>query len=48
MTWLNGKVMCRSCYKHRYAEQYGKVYPYSDKNYTKEEAEALRDWEGQV
>lgn len=27
MTWLNGKCMCRDCYKDEYISYYGNKYP---------------------
>ena len=30
MRWLNGKCMCRSCYKREYEDYYLKPYPDND------------------
>ena len=30
MRWLNGVCGCRSCYKARYQDVYGKVYTWND------------------
>lgn len=30
MHWLNGKCMCRSCYKQYFREYYGMPYTWSD------------------
>lgn len=32
MTWLNGRCLCRSCYKEMYKDQYHREYEYSDKD----------------
>lgn len=30
MRWLNGKCMCRSCYKYEYEQEYRKPYIWDD------------------
>lgn len=35
MRWLNGKCMCRECYKSEYEDFYGKYYKWDDLNGTR-------------
>lgn len=41
MTWLSGKAHCRSCYKDRYHEVYGKPYRWDDKDYSEQDVVIL-------
>lgn len=40
MRWLNGKCMCRECYKSEYEDFYGKYYKWDDLNGTRPTREA--------
>lgn len=40
-TWLNGKCLCRDCYKHYFEDVYGELYRWDDKDYAVEEMKKL-------
>lgn len=46
MRWLNGKCMCRSCYKFEYEQEYRKSYIWDDLDGERPSLKELYEQEG--
>lgn len=44
MRWLNGKCMCRRCYKFDVEKEYGKPYIWDDLDGDRPSAQELEAW----